>query len=136
MKTWVKAFLMFLIFILVTAIWIIGIIFADFKFFILGVIFLCFLAIFIFKNREELKTLRNEDGTIMEDERNMFINEKAGYNSLETIMAIIVFTGVAILTLRDIYPEYLIVAYTLFSLSVIGFIIHRISIIYYKRKYD
>ena len=127
---------MFLIFILVTAIWIIGIIFADFKFFILGVILISFLAIFVLKNRAELEILRNEDGTVMEDERNMFIKEKAGYNSFETIIAIIVSAGVAILTLRDIYPEYVIVAYTLFTISVIGLIINRITISYYKRKYD
>ena len=112
---------MFLTFICLSLIWIIGIIFADLKFFIFGLFILTFLSIFVYKNHGELKILRNEDGTVMEDERNKFIKNKAGHNSFETIMAIIIFTGVAILTLRNIYPEYLIIAYTLFLLSVLGY---------------
>ena len=136
MKTQLKAFLMFLAFICLFLIWIIGVIFADFKFFIIGVIILIFLSIFIYKNHEEFKALRNEDGTVLQDERNKFIKNKSGYSSFEIMMAIIVFSGVAILTLRNIYPEYEIMAYTLFLLSVTGFIINRIAIIYYKKKYD
>jgi len=117
-------------------IWIIGIIFADLKFFIFGAFILTFLIILVYKNRDELKVLLNKDGTAMKDERNEFISEKAGYHSFETIMPIIVFAGVAILTLRDIYPEYVIIAYNLFSIAILGLIINRIAIIYYKKKYD
>ena len=117
-------------------IWIIGIIFADLKFFILGVFILTFLIIVVYKNREEFKILLNKDGTAMKDERNKFMSEKAGYHSFKTIMPIIVFAGVAILTLRNIYPEYIIIAYNLFSVAILGFIINRIAIIYYKKKYD
>ena len=117
-------------------IWIIGIIFADLKYFISGVFILIFLIILVYKNREELKILRNKDGTAMKDERNELISEKAGYHSFEMMMPIIVFAGVAILTLRDIYPEYIIIAYNLFSIVIFGFIINRIAIIHYKKKYD
>ncbi|MCL2116762.1 MAG: DUF2178 domain-containing protein [Methanobrevibacter sp.] len=132
----IKGFSIFLLVIILALAWIIGMIFADLKFFIFGVFILAFLIIVIYKSRDDLKILRNKDGTAMKDERNEFISEKAGYHSFETMMPIIVFAGVAILTLRDIYPEYIILAYNLFSIAFLGFIIKRIAIIYYKKKYD
>lgn len=134
MKTWIKAFFMFLIFVLVSVVWLIGIIFADFKFFILGGIILCFLSIYIFKNREELKTVRTDDGDVMEDERNQFINEKAGNITYEIIIFLMVLLGVAILTLRDIYPQQVIIVYTLVLTAIISFIINRITKFYYKSR--
>ncbi|MDR2967028.1 MAG: DUF2178 domain-containing protein [Methanobacteriaceae archaeon] len=134
MKTWIKAFLMFLIFVLVSVVWIIGIIFADFKFFILGGIILCFLSIYVFKNREELKTVRTDDGDVMEDERNHTINEKAGNITYEIIIFLMVSIGVAILTLRDIYPQFQTIAHILLFLTIINFIINKIAKFYYKKK--
>ena len=134
MKTWIKAFLMFLIFVLVAIVWFIGIIFADFKFFILGGIILCFLAIYVFKNREELKTVRTDNGDVVEDERNEFINEKAGNTTYEIIIFLMVLVGVGILTLRDIYPEYVIISYVLLLTAFISFIINRLAKFYYKKK--
>jgi len=136
MKVQLKAFGMFLTFICLCIIWFIGIFYADLKFFIIGACILTFLSIFVYKNQENLKILRNKDGTALDDERNQFIKSKAGYNSFEIMMAIIVFAGVCILTLRNIYPEYINIAYTLFLITVFGFTINRISLIYYKRKYD
>jgi len=134
MKTWIKAFSMFLIFILASIVWLIGIIFADFKFFILGVIILCFLSIYVFKNREEIKTVRNNNGDIMEDEKNQVISEKAGNTTYEIIIFLMVLGGVCILTLRDIYSQYLTISYTLLLLAIISFIINRIAKFYYKKK--
>ena len=136
MKGWVKAFLMFLIFILASVTWLIGIIFADFRFFILGGIILCFLSVYIFKNREDLKTVKDDHGDVMEDERNNFINEKAGNITFEIMIALIVFVGIAILTLRDSFPQYLTIAYTLLLLAIIIFIINRIAKFYYKKMYN
>ena len=136
MKTWVKAFLMFLILILASAVWLIGIIFADFKFFILGVIILVFLGIYAIKNLEELKTVRDYNGNVMEDERNEFINAKAGNTTFEIILSFLFSIGVAILTLRDIYPKYVTIAYTLILIVFISFIINRIAKFFYKRNYD
>ena len=134
MKTWIKAFLMFLIFLLASVVWLIGIIFADFKLFILGGIILCFLSIYIFKNREELKTVRTDNGDVMEDERNQFINEKAGNIAYEITIFLMVSMGVAILTLRDTYPQQIIISYTLLLTGLISFIINRIAKFYYKQR--
>jgi len=132
MKTWTKALSMFLIFVLAAIVWIVGIIFADFKFFILGGIILCFLGIYVFKNRKELKTVRTDDGDVIEDEMNEFINGKAGNATYEIIIFLMVLVGVAILTLRDIYPQHIIIAYVLLSSAIVSFIINRIAKFYYK----
>ena len=134
MKTWIKAFLMFLIFILASVLWLIGIIFADFKFFILSGIVLCFLSIYVFKNRDDIKIIKTDDGDVIEDERNQIINEKAGNITYEIIIFLMVSLGVAILILRDIYPQYQTIAYTLLLVVIISFIINRIAKFYYKKK--
>ena len=136
MKTWIKAFLMFLIFVLASIVWLIGIIFADFKFFILGGAILGFLGIYIYKNREDLKTVRTDNGDVVEDERNEFISEKAGNTTYEIIIFSMVSMGVAILTLRDIYPQHDIIAHILLLVAIISFITNRIAKFYYKKKYN
>jgi len=136
LKTWIKAFLMFLLFLSVAVTWIIGIILVDFKFFILGLVLLSILTIYAMINLEELKTVKDIDGKVMEDERNKLINAKAGNVTYEIIIAVIVSLGVAILTLRDIYPDYMTIAYTLLLLGLISLVINRIAKFYYKRKYE
>ena len=127
---------MFLIFLLVAVIWIVGIIFVDFKFFILGLILLGFLAIYAIINFEELKTVKDYNGKVMADERNELINAKAGNITYEIIIAVIVSLGVAILTLIDVYPEYITIAYTLLLMALISLVINKIAKFYYKRKYE
>jgi len=130
MKMWIKAFLMFLIFILVAVVWILGIIFVDFKLFILGLIILAILAIYAIKNLEELKNVRDYNGNVMEDERNRVISAKAGNTTYEIIIFLVVSVGVGILTLRDIYPEYLTIAYTLVFIGFICLVINKIAKFY------
>jgi uncharacterized membrane protein len=125
---------MFLVFILVSIIWILGIIYADFKLFILGGIIISFLSAYIFKNREELKTVRDENGDVMEDERNEIINEKAGNIAYEIIIFLMVFVGVCILTLRNVYPEQVVIAYVLILTAIVSFIINKIAKFYYKSR--
>jgi len=127
---------MFLLFLSVAVTWIIGIILVDFKFFILGLVLLSILTIYAMINLEELKTVKDIDGKVMEDERNKLINAKAGNVTYEIIIAVIVSLGVAILTLRDIYPDYMTIAYTLLLLGLISLVINRIAKFYYKRKYE
>ena len=114
--------------------WIIGIIFADLKFFIFGLIILAFIITLVNKNHKMLKNLRNKDGTAMKDERNELIIEKAGNIAYEIIIFLMVFMGVCILTLRNIYPEQVIIAYVLILTGIVSFIINRIAKFYYKNR--
>ena len=132
----IKAFVMFLSVALLSLIWIIGMIFADFKFFVIGIFIVGFLIIF-YKNFEDaIKNFQRDDGTVRIDERNEIINEKIGRVSFEILMVLMVSAGIAIFTLRDIYPQCLFISYTLFLLVIVSFIIKKIATFYYKRKYD
>lgn len=120
----------------VTLLWILGLIFADINLFILAMIVLIislYPAIKYYKELDDYFSTRN--GEVIDDERKDFINNKAGIASYGTLMVLIIYSGVAIFTLRNIYPEYVIISYTLFILVIIGFIAYGISSIYYKRKY-
>jgi uncharacterized membrane protein len=127
---------MFLAVILLSLIWIMGIIFADFKFFIFGLLIVCFLIVLYKNNKDALKNFRTPNGNVVKDERDESINEKAGHISFEIIKPIMVLVGVGIFTLRDIYPQYIMIAYTLFLTVIISFITKKIATFYYKRRYD
>ena len=133
MNTKIKLFSIFSIFIIFSIIWIIGIILADFKFFVLGLIIVVLLFILAYKDIEELKNFRDDDGHVINDERNDTISEKAGNMTFETIKTITMVIGIGLLTLRDIYPQYLTIAYTLISIMIISFVAKKIAIFYYKK---
>lgn len=136
MKNMYKAFIMFVLFILSAIAMVFGIVYTNFYFFIIGMIILAILSVYVLKNQEELKTLKDEDGAIIEDERNRHINEKSGNKTYEIMISLCVLVGIAILTLRNNYPEYLIIAYTLIAIGIISLIVNQISSFYYKRRYD
>ena len=135
MDTKIKAFLMFLTTILLAVVWIFGIILIDFRLFILGMIIAIVLFIYTYKHLDEMKILRSDDGegNVIEDERDDIINEKAGIMTFDTMMALIVTSGICILTLRNVYPEYELIAYVLLLVALIAFIINKISKFYYKK---
>ena len=133
MQTKIKLISIFSTFILFSIMWLIGIILADIKFFILGLIIIALLIIVAFKDIEELKNYRDDKGHVMTDEREDIIDEKAANITFETIKALTMSIGIALLTLRDVYPQYIIIAYTLLSVGIICFIVKKIAIFYYKK---
>ncbi|MDL2246655.1 DUF2178 domain-containing protein [Methanobrevibacter sp. OttesenSCG-928-K11] len=117
--------------------WITGLILANINFFILSLVLLLIVLPYTLKNFNEFQeffTKRN--GKVIEDERANYINEKAGNMGFGITLAINIYLGVAILTLRNIYPQYSIIAYVLFLLVIISIIIYKIATLYYKKRYS
>ena len=135
MKIKMKMFLMILVSVLANIFWIIGLIYADYKYFIVGLIITSLLGIFVIKNFKELEEFKKDDGdgNVMEDERDDLINQKANNMSFSTMIAIIVISGIGLITLRNIYPEYELIGYVLILLVILSAIINEIAKFYYKR---
>lgn len=100
-------------------------------------IILAIILPFALKNIKEFnKYFATKDGKIIEDERQLYIKEQAGYMAYGITLALIIYFIIAIITLRNIYPQYQIIAYSLFILIIISFIIYGIATIYFNKKYS
>ena len=122
---------------LVTILWALGLIFADINLFILSMIVLIislYPAIRYFSNLSEFFNKR--DDTVIEDERTEKIEEKATIPAFASMIAVSIYGGIAIITLRNIYPEYINLAYPFFTIGIVGLIAYTISKVYYNRKYS
>lgn len=137
MKTKIKAIITIILSSLVTLLWILGIIFANFNLFIISMIVLMITLIPTIRYYKELdKFFKIRNGEIIEDERTQYIDERASLPAFGSVMGIIIYVAIAIFTLRNIYPQYTPMSYAFFFTAIIGIIIFLISRIYFKRKYS
>lgn len=137
MKTKIKAIITIILSSLVTLLWILGIIFANFNLFIISMIVLMITLIPTIRYYKELdKFFKSRNGEIIEDERTQYIDERASLPAFGSVMGIIIYAAIAIFTLRNIYPQYTSMSYAFFFTAIIGIIIFLISRIYFKRKYS
>lgn len=122
---------------LVTILWVLGLVFANINLFTIGMIILLislYPAIRYFNDINEFFKKINDK--VIEDERTEHIDEKAGLMSFAALIAVSFYVGVAILTLRNTYPEYVNLAYPFFIVFIMGLLTHLIIKAYYKRKYS
>ncbi|MGL4669739.1 MAG: DUF2178 domain-containing protein [Methanobacteriaceae archaeon] len=112
--------------------WIIGLILADINLFLIAMAVLIINLIIFIKNMDEIK---NSIKSQIDDERTEYIKRKSSETSFGVLIALNIYLGVAIITLRNIYPEYLITGYFLIITTVIGLITYAIVEKYYKSKY-
>jgi len=122
---------------IVTLLWVLGLIFANINLFILAMIVLAisiYPAIKYFKDITEYFKKRN--GEIIEDERTKHIEARATLPTFALILVVSIYAGIAIFTLRNIYPKYVNLAYPFFIIAILGLITYTISRTYYKRKYS
>ncbi|WP_409199987.1 DUF2178 domain-containing protein [Methanobrevibacter sp. DSM 116169] len=117
--------------------WFLGVIFADISYLIVSALILVILLLpFTLKNYNEFdKFFKTRKGKVIEDERQTYIKEQAGYMTYGITLTLAIYSLIAILTLRNQYPEYQIIVYPLIIFIILSFIIYGISSIYYKRKY-
>ncbi len=137
MESKIKVIITIILSTLVTFTWVLGIIFANFNLFIVSMILFIIVLIPTIKYYKELDEFfksRNEE--IIEDERTRYIDEKASLPAFGSVMAIVIYVAIAIFTLRNVYPEYIIIAYAFSFTAFIGIIIYLISRTYFKRKYS
>jgi len=78
---------------------------------------------------------KGKDDLIIEDERTHLINEKASNMAFGISLGIIFYVGVAIVALRNSYPQLTLAGYTLFAVTALVLVIYFLSTVYYNRKY-
>jgi uncharacterized membrane protein len=125
---------------IITTLWVLGLLFADIRFFIVSMAILSITIIFAIKNFKEIneffKNFKTKDGNIIEDERTEYIEERASVPAFGSVLAINIYAGIAIITLRNSYPQYTTMAYAFFFTGIIGLLTFSITRIYYKKKYS
>lgn len=140
MEMKIKAIIAIILSVLVNITWILGLIFGDISFFGLSMIILIVAGVFAIKNFKDIgeffKTFKEKDGNIVDDERTEYIEERASMPAWAAVMVTNIYAGIAILTLRNIYPEYIPMAYAFIFTAIFGFITFTISRTYYKRRYS
>ena len=121
---------------LITGLWIAGIILGNFYVIILALIFLAALCTVLYIHRDNLKEIfQGDSSVIIEDERTQLINEKAATMTLGILIAMVVWTAIVIFAVRNNYPQYLPVGYTLLAVAIFCFVLYFSSRAYYTWKY-
>ncbi|WP_414469559.1 DUF2178 domain-containing protein [Methanobacterium sp. ACI-7] len=120
----------------ITALWFAGLILANIYIIIVAIILLAGVGVVLYINRDNLEEIfKGDSNVIVEDERTQLINEKAATMTLGILIAVVIYSGIIIVALRNIYPQFLQSAYTLFIVGVFCFILYFLSRFYYTRKY-
>lgn len=120
----------------ITGLWIAGLVLANIYVIILAIILLSALGVVLYINRDHLKEIFQGDSTvIVEDERTQLINEKASTMTLGVLIAVMIYSGIILFSIRDNYPQFLQAGYTLFILAFFCFILYFSSRAYYTRKH-
>jgi uncharacterized membrane protein len=119
-----------------TVLWVTGLIFANITLVLLALIVVIAVLPLVYIHRDNIGEMFQRDkDKIMEDERTQLINEKSSTMTLGALLGTIIYVGVIIVSLRNIYPEYLLSGYVLLITALYGLILNIISRTYYKRKY-
>lgn len=120
----------------VTGLWIAGVILGNIHVIILALAITAALSIVLYIHRDNLNEIfQGDTSVIVEDERTQLINEKASTMTLGILIAVIIWVGIIILALRNSYPQYLSVGYTLLAVAIFCFILYFSARIYYSRKF-
>jgi len=121
-----------------TLLWVLGLIFARFDLFILAII-ISIISLISLKKKyldQIAEFFSKRDGEVIDDERSQYIEAKSSTLSFGALIAVSIYSAVAIFTLRNTYPQYIDLAYPFLIIVVIGFVVNMISKTYYKRKYS
>lgn len=120
----------------ITGLWVVGLILGNIYIIILAIILLIAISIVLYLHRDNLEEIFQGDSTvIVEDERTQLINEKAATMTLGILAAIIIWVAIVIFAIRNNYPQYLPVGYTLLAVAIFCFLLYFSSRAYYSRKY-
>ena len=120
-----------------TLLWVLGLIFADINLFILAIT-ISVMSLILLKKKyldQIAEFFSKRNGKVIDDERTQLIEAKSSTLSFGTLIAVNIYSAIAIFTLRNTYPQYIDLAYPFLIITVIGFIVNMISKAYYKRKY-
>ena len=119
-----------------TVLWITGLILANVILVVLALIITIAILPVVYIHRDEIKELfKRDNDKIVEDERTQLINEKSSTIALGALIGTIIYVGLIIISLRNVYPQYLFTGYVLLITALFGLIISIISRTYYKWMY-
>ena len=119
-----------------TILWVTGLILANVTLVILALIVAMAVLPVVYIHRDNIGEMFQRDkDKIMEDERTQLINEKSSTMTLGALIGTIIYVGFILVSLRNIYPEFLLTGYVLLITALYGLILNIISRTYYKRKY-
>lgn len=119
-----------------TILWVTGLILANVALVILALIVTITILPIVYIHRDEISEIFQRDSNqIVEDERTQLINEKSSTITLGALIGTIIYVGLIIVSLRNVYPQYLITGYVLLITALFGLILSIISRTYYKWKY-
>ena len=136
MKTKQKVIILITLQSISTLLWALGLIWANFDFFIISLIISVIYSIPAIIYLDEItEFFKTKDGEVIADERKELIDGKAAIPAFVLMFGVSFYSGIAIITLRNIYPEYINLAYPFFIIAIIGLLSYQLSNIYYKRKF-
>ncbi len=119
-----------------SVLWIAGLIFANVTLVILALIIIIAVLPLVYIHRDDISEMFQRDSSkIVEDERTQLINDKSSTLTLGVLLATIIYAGLIIVSLRNVYPQFLITGYALLITALFGLILSIISRTYYKRRY-
>ena len=119
-----------------TVLWVAGLILANVTLVILALIITIAVLPTVYIHRNDITDMFQRDSDkIIEDERTQLINEKSSTIALGAFIGSIIYIGLIIVSLRNIYPQFLFTGYTLLITALFGLVIFIISSSYYKRRY-
>ena len=119
-----------------TVLWIVGLILANVILVILALIITIAVLPVVYIHRSDISEMFQRDhNKIVEDERTQLINEKSSSITLGALIGTLIYVGLIIVSLRDVYPQYLFTGYVLLITALFGIILSFISRTYYKWRY-
>ncbi|MDD3754535.1 MAG: DUF2178 domain-containing protein [Methanobacterium sp.] len=119
-----------------TALWVVGLILGNIYLVVLAIVILIIIIPVVYSKRDKLDEMfKGKDDLIIEDERTHLINEKASNMAFGISLGIIFYVGVAIVALRNSYPQLTLAGYTLFAVTALVLVIYFLSTVYYNRKF-
>jgi uncharacterized membrane protein len=119
-----------------TVLWVAGLILANVTLVILALIVTITILPLVYIHRDEISQIFQRDSNkIVEDELTQLINEKSSTITLGALIGTIIYVGLIIVSLRNVYPQYLFTGYVLLITALFGIIVSFISRTYYKWKY-
>ena len=119
-----------------TILWVAGLILANVTLVILALIITIIILPVVYIHRDEIKEIFQRDNNkIVEDERTRMINEKSSTIAFGAFIGTIIYVGFIMISLRNVYPQYLFTGYVLLIIALFGLILSIISRTYYKWMY-
>ena len=118
-----------------TVLWVSGLILANVNLVISALIIVIAILPLVYIHRNDISEMFQSGNEIVEDERTQLINDKSSTITLGVLIGTIIYVGLIIVSLRNVYPQFLFTGYTLLITALFGLIIFIISNSYYKRRY-